>query len=72
MSAHLDELVTLKDVAKALHISNRSVFYEFEELLGIAPMTYFKIMRLQGVRRFLQAAELMTDSVAQIARRFGF
>jgi AraC family ethanolamine operon transcriptional activator len=72
MLANLDQPLTLKDICKALHISSRPLFYGFQELFGLSPMSYLKVQRLNQVRRSLKVADPVTSSVMSIASRYGF
>jgi AraC family ethanolamine operon transcriptional activator len=70
--ANLDQPLTLKDICKVLHVSNRPLFYGFQELFGLSPMAYLKVQRLHRVRRALKAADPETTSIMSIANQFGF
>lgn len=72
MLAHLDQPLTLKELCQALHVSERPLFYGFQEVFGVSPMEYLKVQRLQCVRRSLKVANPRTDSVTAIARNYGF
>ena len=72
MLAHLDQPITLKDLCQALHTSQRPLFYGFQELLGVSPMEYLKIQRLQRVHRSLQRTSDKNTTVMAIAHQFGF
>lgn len=72
MLAHLDQPLTLKELCTALHVSERPLFYGFQEMFGVSPMEYLKIQRLQNVRQQLKQANAQTDSVRAIAEQFGF
>jgi AraC family ethanolamine operon transcriptional activator len=72
LMAHLDQPLTLKDLCEALHTSRTPLFNGFQEVFGVGPMEYLKVQRLHSVRRMLRAADPRTDSVTEIARRFGF
>jgi len=72
MLAKLDQPLTLKDVCEVIHVSSRPLFYGFQELFGLSPMSYLKVQRLNQVRRSLKAADPETSSVMSIASRFGF
>jgi AraC family transcriptional regulator, ethanolamine operon transcriptional activator len=72
MLAHIDQPLTLQEICKALHVSERPLFYGFQEIYGISPMGYLKVQRLQSVRRLLKLADPATTNVTEIARKFGF
>jgi AraC family ethanolamine operon transcriptional activator len=72
MQAHLDQPLTLSDLCQALDTSSRALCYGFQEVFGISPMAYLKLLRLQGVHRALKAADPGTKTVTGIAAQFGF
>ncbi len=72
MLANLDQPLTLKDLCQALHVSRNPLFHGFQEVLGVSPMEYLKVQRLQGVRRALKTAPPDSIGVTAIAQRFGF
>jgi AraC-like DNA-binding protein len=72
MIAHLTEPLTLQELCRACGRSKRSMIYHFTDALGITPMAYFKLQRLNAVRRALKAADRHTTRVLDIAADFGF
>jgi AraC-like DNA-binding protein len=72
MLAHLTEPLTLQELCRACGRSKRSMIYHFTDALGITPMAYFKLQRLNAVRRALQGAHPRTTRVLDIAADFGF
>jgi AraC-like DNA-binding protein len=72
MMAHLTEPLTLLELCRACGRSKRSMIYHFTDALGITPMAYFKLQRLNAVRRALKAADPRTTRVLDIAADFGF
>jgi AraC family ethanolamine operon transcriptional activator len=72
MLAHLERSLTLKELYQELDTSRRNLFYSFEATFGVTPMRYFKLLRLQGLRRALKAAEPETTTVMNLASRWGF
>lgn len=72
LQAHLDQTLTLTDLCHALGTSSRALCYGFQEMFGISPMSYLKILRLQGVYRALKAANSDNKTVTEIASQFGF
>jgi AraC family ethanolamine operon transcriptional activator len=72
MQAHLDQPLTLADLCQALGTSSRALSYGFQEIFGLSPMVYLKVLRLQGVRRALQSANPTVHTIAQMAARYGF
>ena len=72
MIAHLTEPLTLQELCSVSGRSKRSMIYHFSDVLGITPMAYFKLQRLNAVRRALKAANPDTTRVLDIAADFGF
>ncbi len=68
---HLDEPVTVTQLCEVANVSRRSLQYSFESILGISPIQYLRISRLNGVRRNLVAAR-QGQSVSDIAAQWGF
>lgn len=72
MMAHLSEPLTLQQLCGACGRSKRSMIYHFTDALGITPMAYFKLQRLNAVRRALKGADPHATRVLDIAADFGF
>jgi AraC family ethanolamine operon transcriptional activator len=72
MQAHIDQALTLTGLCQALGTSSRALCYGFQEMFGMSPMAYLKILRLQGAHRTLRASDPDTKTVAEIASQFGF
>lgn len=72
MQAHLDQALTLTHLCQALGTSSRALCYGFQEMFGMSPMAYLKILRLQGVYRVLKATSPGERTVTEIASQFGF
>lgn len=72
MQSHMDQQLTLSDLCQALGTSSRALCYGFQEIFGISPMSYLKILRLQAVHRILKAADPGTKTIAETAAQFGF
>lgn len=68
---HLDEPVTVTQLCEVTNVSRRTLQYSFESILGISPIQYLRISRLNGVRRNLVQAE-KGQSVSDIAAQWGF
>jgi len=72
MIAHLDQPLTLKDLCYALNTSSRALSYGFQDVFGMSPMAYLKVLRLHGVHRTLRSADPAKTIIADIAAQFGF
>lgn len=68
-NAHLP--ITVEDVAEAVHISTRGLQYSFRRSIDTTPTEYLRRVRLDGAHRDLRNGA-GDESVAQIARRWGF
>ena len=72
LEAHLKQPITLATVAKGIFASQRTLTYAFDQILGISPMAYLKILRLQAVRRLLKMTVPGTKTISAIAADHGF
>ncbi|UTV99986.1 helix-turn-helix domain-containing protein [Marinomonas rhizomae] len=68
---HLDEPVTVTQLCEITNVSRRTLQYSFESILGVSPIQYLRISRLNGVRRSLVQAK-RDQSVSDIAAQWGF
>ena len=64
--------VTLTELYQELHTSQRSLYYAFQECLGLPPMDHLKLLRLHGVRRALKSADPQTYKTYEIAGQWRF
>jgi AraC-like DNA-binding protein len=71
MWQHIDTLLSLKTISKLTARSTRSVHYAFTSSFGFGPLTYFKILRLNAVRKALCDARQKT-AIIDIAAEYGF
>lgn len=69
---NLDKPVTLTDLYQALHTSRRTLIYAFNDVVGMTPIAYVKMLRLNAIRRRLLTAEPGITQVYQIANQYGF
>jgi AraC-like DNA-binding protein len=72
MARHVGEPFVLKDISAATGLSQRSLIHHFSEVVGITPMAYYKLQRLNAVRRALRSADARTRRVLDVAAEFGF
>ena len=71
MHAHLHEPMTLTDLCRAVGASRRSLTQAFGENLGVSPMAYLKLLRLNRAR--CQLRRCPRDArVADVANAIGF
>lgn len=71
IEANQEETVTITDLCKVCHVSQRTLQYSFESILGISPIQHLRISRLNGVRRALLQSD-GSDHVTDIAAQWGF
>lgn len=71
LDQHLDEPVTVTQLCEVTNVSRRTLQYSFESILGVSPIQYLRISRLNGVRRSLVQAK-SGQAVSDIAALWGF
>ncbi|MDR6582549.1 AraC family transcriptional regulator [Herbaspirillum sp. BH-1] len=69
--AHQESPVTVPMLCEALHVSRRTLQYCFEDVLGVSPMSYLRLLRLNGVRRALAQGD-GRQPIGDIAAAWGF
>ncbi|VVN33143.1 HTH-type transcriptional activator RhaR [Pseudomonas fluorescens] len=67
-----EQPIRLSELCRHAKISERTLRSIFKELFGVGPNRYLHIRRLHLVRAALSIANPNTESVSQIALRFGF
>jgi AraC-like DNA-binding protein len=73
IDTHAGEAITLLDIAASAGAGARALQHAFAQHHGTTPLGYLRRVRLERAHRDLQAADSgRGDSVAQIARRWGF
>ena len=68
---HREEVTSVKDMCELLGVSQRTLQYAFQDVLGINPHSYFRAIRLNSVRRDLKHPAPDT-AVLDVAARWGF
>ncbi|PIT71344.1 helix-turn-helix domain-containing protein [Limnohabitans sp. B9-3] len=66
-----DEALSMLDICKRVGVSSRKLNYCFQEILGMSPMKYQRITRLNRTQQALKQAH-DGQSVFDIASRWGF
>ncbi len=69
---HRDQVITVPELCERLHVSRRTLQYCFEDVLGISPIQYLRIIRLNGARRHLRQDLSGSRTVRDIAADWGF
>ncbi|MGD1714421.1 helix-turn-helix domain-containing protein [Dapis sp. BLCC M172] len=72
MFAHLEQPLTLKQLAENLGCSSCALSFGFKDLFGVSPMRYLKVQRLHAVRQHLKASQPENCTIAILASEFGF
>ncbi|CAB3752540.1 helix-turn-helix domain-containing protein [Paraburkholderia humisilvae] len=72
--ANRDRPVSVPELCEHLHVSRRTLQYCFEDVLGMAPTRYLRVIRLNGARRELCDASRsgVARSVQEVAAAWGF
>ncbi len=71
IGAHLDDAMTIGDVAAAAGVAHRTLYRHFHDVRGVSPMRYARDCRFAQVREaLLQAGP--RDCVTTIAVQWGF
>ncbi|WP_175969852.1 helix-turn-helix domain-containing protein [Burkholderia sp. BCC0322] len=68
--AHRTRPVGVPELCEQLHVSRRTLQYCFQDVLGMAPATYLRTLRLNGARRDLCGRA--AGSVQDVAEAWGF
>ncbi|MBA5690197.1 helix-turn-helix domain-containing protein [Rugamonas apoptosis] len=69
--AHRAEAITVPELCEQVHVSRRTLQYCFEDVLGMSPMLYLRMMRLNGVRRQLHDACARGSAIGDVAGAWG-
>lgn len=64
--------LTLSGMAAHCEVSPRTLQKAFQQYLGTSPMEYLRDVRLRRAHEELRSADPYADSVASVARRWGF
>lgn len=72
IQAHARELPDVPTLCKVAGISERSLQYGFLDYIGVSPIQYLRIVRLNGAHSDLVRATDSTESVTSIALSWGF
>lgn len=71
---HRDQSISVPDLCEHAHVSRRTLQYCFEDILGVSPVSYLRILRLNGVRRQLLERERGARArfIGDVAAQWGF
>lgn len=68
---HPEDPISVPQLCEQLHVSRRTLQYCFEDVTGLSPMQYLRVLRLNGARRQLRQASGDT-TVRDVAASWGF
>ena len=69
ITEHLDEAITLEDLAKVAEISPNYLIALFRQSFGMTPHKYVVLQRVENARKLLEHGDL---TLMEIAQRCGF
>jgi AraC family ethanolamine operon transcriptional activator len=70
--SYAHRLPTIPELCEIAGLSERNLQYGFREYLGVTPIRYLRLIRLNGVKRDLLMANPKVDKVVGIALNWGF
>ncbi|MCU7369447.1 helix-turn-helix domain-containing protein [Paucibacter sp. O1-1] len=68
---HPHQPITITQLCQHTHVSRRTLQYSFESILGINPLRFLRLTRLNNVRRELKKPQ-QDKTIAVIAANWGF
>jgi AraC family ethanolamine operon transcriptional activator len=71
MFEHIEDDISIPDLCRDLHVSRRTLQYCTEDVVGMSPAAYMRVLRLNGVRRDLFFCGRDTQ-VTDVAMSWGF
>ena len=72
LHAHANQLPDMTTLCEVACLSERSLQYGFKNYIGLTPVQYLRVVRLNGARQSLMQGTKSTTSVATIALTWGF
>ncbi len=67
-----DSLCTIPELCEVAGVSQRTLEYGFRDLLGVTPVRYARLLRLNSVRQALLKSTDPNETVTKVALRYGF
>lgn len=71
ISDHIDEPITIGDICAHMKVSRRALQYSFQEVFGVNPVLYLRLIRLNGARRDL-LSDAVDKKITNVAMKWGF
>jgi len=72
LAAHPGESITITDLCRLTHVSRRTLQYSFETVLGLSPLKYLRLSRLNNMRRALLEGLQEDETIASKSSEWGF
>ena len=72
LHSYAEQVPTIAQLCNIAQLSERNLQYAFNEYLGITPIRYLRLVRLNGVKRDLVLAHPKRDRIVDIALNWGF
>ena len=72
LHSYRDTVPTIPELCQIANLSERNLQYGFKEYLGVTPIRYLRLLRLNGVRRELLIAHPKKDRVVDVTLNWGF
>lgn len=72
LKVYARDLPTISDLCKVAQLSERSLEYGFREVIGLTPVRYMNVVRLNGVRQDLYHAIDPNLKITDVALSWGF
>jgi len=69
---YADQVPTIPELCNIAKLSERNLQYGFNEYLGITPIRYLRLVRLNGAKRDLLLSHPKKDRIVDIALNWGF
>jgi AraC-like DNA-binding protein len=69
---HIEEIPTLSDLSEVSGLRMRSLINAFQAVIGMSPMTYLKVQRLNEARKTLLAVDPSETRIIDVATDWGF
>jgi AraC family ethanolamine operon transcriptional activator len=72
LHCYANEVPTIPELCKIAKLSERNLQYAFKEYLGVTPIRYLRLLRLNGVRRDLLISHPKENRIVDVALNWGF
>jgi len=72
LHSYAADVPTIPELCLIAKLSERNLQYGFKEYLGVTPIRYLRLVRLNGVRRDLLMSHPKKDKIVDIALNWGF